>query len=72
MYDLYRNMGENQYAEDTLARALYACEMAWHPLFDIRSANCRLDFEVEENRGMFMALFKHIQVSGKQAGAWWG
>ncbi|KAL6754257.1 transcriptional repressor TCF25-domain-containing protein [Haematococcus lacustris] len=62
MYDLYRNMGENQYAEDTLARALYACEMAWHPLFDIRSANCRLDFEVEENRGMFMALFKHIQA----------
>jgi hypothetical protein len=33
-----------------VAAALYALESAWHPQFDIRTANCRLDFEREENR----------------------
>ncbi|KAG1672378.1 hypothetical protein FOA52_010996 [Chlamydomonas sp. UWO 241] len=66
MYDLYRHMGENAYAEDCLARALYCMEMAWHPSFDIASANCRLDFEVDENRALFTALFRHTQGLSRQ------
>ncbi|KAF5841607.1 transcriptional repressor TCF25-domain-containing protein [Dunaliella salina] len=62
MYDLYRHLGENQYAEETLLRALYALEMAWHPAFDIRTANCRLDFQVPENRALFVTLFRHVQA----------
>uniref|UniRef100_A0A7S3QSV4 Transcription factor 25 n=1 Tax=Dunaliella tertiolecta TaxID=3047 RepID=A0A7S3QSV4_DUNTE len=62
MYDLYRQLGENQYAEETLLRALYALEMAWHPAFDIRTANCRLDFQVPENRALFVTLFRHVQA----------
>ena len=51
-------------AEECLSRALYSLEMGWHPTFDITSggAGCRLDFEVEENRPLFVALFRHIQV----------
>ena len=50
-------------SEECLSRALYCLEMAWHPSFDPASGtNCRLDFEVEENRPLFVALFRHIQV----------
>lgn len=45
-----------------LARALYCLEMGWHHTFDVRTANCRLDFEADENRGLFLALFRHVQV----------
>ncbi len=38
-------------------------EMAWPPAFDVGSGNCRVDFQVEENRPLFIALFRHIQVS---------
>lgn len=48
--------------QEVLARALYALEAAWHPQFDIKAAQCRLDFEVEENRGLYGALFRHVQV----------
>ena len=51
------------FTEECLSRALYCLEMAWHPSFDPASGtNCRLDFEVEENRPFFVALFRHIQV----------
>lgn len=42
--------------------ALYSLEAAWHPGFDVSSANCRLDYEEEENKGLFTALFRHLQV----------
>ena len=48
--------------QEMLARALYALEMAWHPQFDVRTANCRLEFQVEENQALFVALFRHVQV----------
>eukprot|EP00798_Chlamydomonas_sp_ICE-L_P023358 gene23358-30614_t len=50
MCDLYRSMGENVYAEECLSRSLYSLEMGWHSSFNIASGNCRVDFEVEENR----------------------
>lgn len=55
-------MGENAFAEEVLSRALYALEMAWHPSFSIGTAACRLEYEVEENRPLFVALFRHILV----------
>lgn len=61
-YDLYRHMGENSYAEEMLARALYALECAWHPAFSPAAAACRLDYEDEANRPLFTALFRHLQV----------
>mmetsp|Transcript_19161 Transcript_19161/g.41385 ORF Transcript_19161/g.41385 Transcript_19161/m.41385 type:complete len:710 (+) Transcript_19161:50-2179(+) len=66
MYDLYRHTGDNQYAEEVLARALYSLEMGWHLHFNIGSGSCRLDYEVEENRALFVALFRHIQALSRQ------
>lgn len=45
-----------------LARALYALEAAWSPGFDPTTASVRLDVERPENRGLFIALFRHAQV----------
>lgn len=45
-----------------LDRALWALEAAWHPGFTPATAACRLDYGVEENRPLFGALFRHVQV----------
>ncbi|KIZ00582.1 hypothetical protein MNEG_7378, partial [Monoraphidium neglectum] len=66
MSDLYRAMGEGQYAEESLNRALYALEAAWSPAFDPAAARCRLDIEVPENRALFVALFRHAQALSRR------
>jgi hypothetical protein len=52
-----------QTADDMLCRALYALEGAWVHGFDPATGNVRLDFESAPNRGLFLALFRHAQVS---------
>lgn len=66
MSDLYRAMGEGQYAEESLNRALYALEAAWCPGFDPAAARCRLDIGVAENRALFVALFRHAQALSRR------
>lgn len=51
-----------QTADDLLARALHALEGAWTHGFDPTTGNVRLDFEVPQNRGLFLTLFRHAQV----------
>jgi hypothetical protein len=53
-----------QSAEDLLHRALYALEAAWPHGFDPAAAAVRLDIERPENKGLFVALFRHAQVRG--------
>ncbi len=48
-----------------MLRALFALESAWPPSFDVGTGNCRVDFEVPENRALFTALFRRMQVSGR-------
>lgn len=43
-------------------RALYALEAAWILAFDPASSRCRLDIRAPENRGLFVALFRHAQA----------
>ncbi|XP_076449489.1 ribosome quality control complex subunit TCF25-like [Babylonia areolata] len=49
-----------QTAVDLIERALYVMEGASHPRFNMAAGNCRLDFRRQENRAMFLALFKHL------------
>lgn len=47
-------------------RALYTLECAFHPLFNVTTANCRLDYRKQQNRALFITLFKHLTfVSGR-------
>ncbi|XP_065340572.1 ribosome quality control complex subunit TCF25 [Cloeon dipterum] len=56
-----------QMAADLVERALYALEHAFHPLFNLAQGNCRLDYCRQENRALFIALFKHLTMVGQRA-----
>ncbi|XP_059469936.1 ribosome quality control complex subunit TCF25 [Neocloeon triangulifer] len=56
-----------QMAADLIERALYALEHAFHPLFSLAQGNCRLDYCRQENRALFIALFKHLTLVGQRA-----
>lgn len=63
--DLHHNLHcpfHLQTADDLLARALYALEAAWPSAFNPVTAAVRLDIEKPENKGLFLALFRHAQV----------
>ena len=57
-----RATGQHEQADELLQRCIYALEMALHPYFKWGEANCRIPFEEENNRPLFSALFKHMQV----------
>jgi len=50
-----------------IERALYCLECAFHPTFNLASGNCRLDYRKQENRALFVALFKHMCFVGARA-----
>ncbi|XP_011144810.1 transcription factor 25 isoform X2 [Harpegnathos saltator] len=48
-------------------RALYSLECAFHPSFNMTSAQCRLDYRKQQNRALFITLFKHLGFVGRRA-----
>ncbi|NP_001091405.1 transcription factor 25 L homeolog [Xenopus laevis] len=58
--DVCRIQEDQEMARDLIDRALYSLECAFHPVFSLTSGTCRLDYRRPENRGFFLALFKHM------------
>ncbi|XP_063802008.1 ribosome quality control complex subunit TCF25 [Pseudophryne corroboree] len=58
--DVCRLQEDQEMARDLVERALYSLECAFHPVFSLTSGTCRLDYCRTENRGFFLALFKHM------------
>ncbi|RZF32605.1 hypothetical protein LSTR_LSTR011052 [Laodelphax striatellus] len=54
-------------AAKLVERALYCLECAFHPSFNLATGNCRLDYRREENRALYVALFKHLTFVGARA-----
>lgn len=48
-------------AADLIEHVIYALESAFHPMFSLTAGNCRLDYRRQENRAIFVSLFKHAQ-----------
>jgi hypothetical protein len=48
--EVCNKIGESDLAKDLIERAIYAVELALHPMFDPLNANCRMLFSVEENK----------------------
>ncbi|KAI4493123.1 hypothetical protein M0802_009673 [Mischocyttarus mexicanus] len=48
-------------------RALYSLEYAFHPLFNVATARCRLDYRKQINRALFITIFKHLIFVGGRA-----
>ncbi|XP_071484807.1 ribosome quality control complex subunit TCF25-like [Diadema antillarum] len=53
-------------AIDLIERALYASECAFHTLFSVAEGLCQLSYNRPENRGLFLALFKHLTYLGQK------
>lgn len=55
-------MSEDQaMASELIEHAILALESAFHTLFSLSTGNCRLDYRRQENRALFIVLFKHAQ-----------
>ncbi|XP_069822171.1 ribosome quality control complex subunit TCF25 isoform X2 [Dendropsophus ebraccatus] len=64
--DVCRLQEDQEMARDLIERALYSLECAFHPVFSLTSGTCRLDYCRSENRGFFLALFKHMMFLEKR------
>ncbi|KAI4470328.1 nulp1-related [Holotrichia oblita] len=65
--DLCRLSEDLAMAAEFIERALYCLECAFHPLFNIAQGNCRLDYRRQENRSLYITLFKHLLFVGGRA-----
>ncbi|ENN77051.1 hypothetical protein YQE_06387, partial [Dendroctonus ponderosae] len=54
-------------AAELIEQALYYLEVAFHPLFSVTQGNCRLDYRRQENRALYVAMFKHLAFLGGRA-----
>ncbi|CDF32311.1 unnamed protein product [Chondrus crispus] len=60
--ELYRQMGELDRAAEQIERCLYVLESSWNVAFKPYDGNCRLRFELVENRSIYVALFRYSQL----------
>lgn len=67
MADVLMYQGNYAEATELVGRALYALEGALHASF--RLLEDGLDYRIYENRDLFLALFKHIELVGRK-GCW--
>ncbi|GLH05192.1 Transcription factor 25 [Gryllus bimaculatus] len=65
--DLCKLNDDLQMAAELNERALYCLEAASHSLFNIALGQCQLDYRRQENRALFICLFKHLQFVGQRA-----
>ncbi|KAM9302439.1 ribosome quality control complex subunit TCF25 [Gastrophryne carolinensis] len=64
--DVCRLQEDQEMARDLIERALYSLECAFHPVFSLTSGTCRLDYRRPENRGFYLALFRHMMFLEKR------
>ncbi|XP_049827911.1 transcription factor 25 isoform X1 [Schistocerca gregaria] len=65
--DLCKLSEDLQMAAELNERALYCLESAFHPTFNIITGNCHLDYRRQENRALFITIFKHLMFVGQRA-----
>ncbi|CAF0721088.1 unnamed protein product [Didymodactylos carnosus] len=56
----------NQPSAATTAANLQSLQQSFHPLFSITRGECRLDYQVQENRSFFISLFKNMIYIGER------
>nr|XP_039256163.1 transcription factor 25-like [Styela clava] len=58
--DVCRMSDDTQMARELIERALYALEMNFHSQFNLATGTCRLQYKRQENRCLFLALYRHL------------
>ena len=64
--DICRMGDDTQMATELIERSLFILENAFHPSFNLASGNCRLEYKQQENRALFLAIFKHLVYIGQR------
>uniref|UniRef100_A0A182THS5 Transcription factor 25 n=1 Tax=Anopheles melas TaxID=34690 RepID=A0A182THS5_9DIPT len=59
--ELCKMTDDHAMASELIEHALLALESSFHTMFSLTQGNCRLDYRRQENRALFIALFKHGQ-----------
>uniref|UniRef100_A0A2M4BEU1 Putative transcription factor 25 n=1 Tax=Anopheles marajoara TaxID=58244 RepID=A0A2M4BEU1_9DIPT len=59
--ELCKMSEDHAMASELIERALLALESSFHTMFSLTQGNCRLDYRRQENRALFITLFKHGQ-----------
>lgn len=67
MAELFKLSEDLPMAAEFIERALYCLEYAFHPSFNITTGQCRLDYRKQQNRALFITLFKHLGFVGGRA-----
>lgn len=60
-YFLGKMSEDHAMASELIEHAILALESSFHSMFSLTAGNCRLDYRRQENRAMFVTLFKHAQ-----------
>lgn len=66
MSEIYKQHGDYSSAAELIERAIYRLELSFHPHFQPWNTESRLDYNVEENQCLFLALHRHIQFLGRK------
>lgn len=61
MSELCKMSEDHAMASELIEHAILALETAFHSAFSLTTGNSRLDFNRQENRSLFIVLFKHAQ-----------
>ncbi|GAB5588492.1 hypothetical protein Unana1_03392 [Umbelopsis nana] len=67
--EIAKHSGDWTVAGECIEKALYACERAFHPNFNIGTGCVRLSYKYDENRSFFLAIHRHIQFLSRR-GCW--
>lgn len=65
--DICRLSEDLAMAAELVEKALFALECSFHPSFNVALGTCRLDYKRQQNRSLYVALFKHILFVGGRA-----
>lgn len=65
--ELCKMSEDHAMASELIDHALFALESSFHTMFSLTQGNCRLDYRRQENRALFVTLFKHSQYLESRA-----
>ncbi|VDL92983.1 unnamed protein product [Schistocephalus solidus] len=60
MSEYLMHSDNSEVAVDLLERALYVLQSAFHLSFNFSTGNCKLDYRIQSNRSLYIALFRYI------------
>jgi hypothetical protein len=55
-------------ATELIEKAVFMCQVAFHPSFSLASGQSRLPYKYPENRSFYIAVMRHIRFVGEKGG----